>query len=112
LTSDRSGNGKSTFSSIRSGHALTGNKSPHEHAAERFATKMGDYLETGRQQSKFDQLVLVAEPHFLGMLKSAMNPATVRMVTDCVHKDLGKLPADQVPLVLGIQTKSGLRVIA
>jgi len=55
----------------------------HEDAGEHgFARQLVAQLETGRQQGKFDRLVLVAAPKFLGQLRGELTAS----LTACVFK--------------------------
>jgi protein required for attachment to host cells len=63
---------------------------PHEEVAKEFAKKISKYLEKCRQHADFDYLSIVAEPHFLGKLRSELSAATERKVSDWIKKDLHK----------------------
>jgi protein required for attachment to host cells len=56
-----------------------------EHAVELFAKRVGDYLDKARTDQRFEQLVLVAPPKFLGALRKELG------------KEVGKLVADELP---------------
>lgn len=60
------------------------------HVTEQFARELGALLDAGRIQKRYDKLVLVAEPHFLGILRAALSHETAALVT-AVNKDLGHL---------------------
>ncbi|HEV8378548.1 MAG TPA: host attachment protein, partial [Tepidisphaeraceae bacterium] len=53
-----------------------------------FARVLDDYLRHAAQQEKFDSLVLVAPPHFLGLLRAELNPALASLISTTVPKDL------------------------
>ena len=67
LDSDKPGRG---FSSpgVAFHHSLDRRSKSHEQVAKRFARKIGRILERAQRENRFDNLVLVAEPHFLGLL--------------------------------------------
>lgn len=71
-------------------HAVGTHNSPKEQDAIRFAGEVVDFLEKGRTAEKFDRLFVVAEPHFLGLLRQAMKPALAQMVAVEINKDLSK----------------------
>lgn len=71
-------------------HAMGTHNSPKEQDAIRFANEVVDHLEKGRTANKFDRLILVAEPHFLGLLRQAVKPALKQMITLEINKDLSK----------------------
>ena len=60
-------------------------KGANEHAAETFAREVGRYLDHARVEHRYDQLVLVAPPKFLGALRKEL------------HKEVEKLVADELP---------------
>ena len=81
LVSDRPGRGFSSSGgdgSVR--HALAHRESHHEHVAKEFASRIAASLEAARNQKRFTEIVLVAEPHFLGLLRAALGPATTALV--------------------------------
>ncbi len=57
-----------------------------------FAKTIGKFIESGRSQGKFDRLVLVAEPKFLGMVRAALSPRTLATVNGTVDRDYTHLP--------------------
>ena len=68
LTTDRPGR---AFDSKGPGrHAVSGGSvSPKEHEASKLCSELADEIETARVQGRFDRLVLVATPSFLGELR-------------------------------------------
>ena len=77
-------------------HAAGSQVSPKEKSAERFAHDLGDTLERGRVEHRFDKLVLIAPPAFLGTLNGTLG----KQLRDCValslDKDLTVLPPDEI----------------
>jgi protein required for attachment to host cells len=59
-----------------------------EHAVELFAKRVGDYLDKARVAQRFDELVLVAPPKFLGALRKELGKEVEKLVLDEVPKDL------------------------
>ncbi len=74
-------------------HAFEQQQEPAAHVTEQLST----LLEDGRTHHRYRQLVLVAEPHFLGNLQAALNPQTAALVTATVDKDLGHVNAHEMP---------------
>jgi protein required for attachment to host cells len=72
----------------------------HERDAEEFAKKLGSLLDAGRNEQRFREIVLVAEPRFLGILRAKLHPHTAAMVTDTVPKDLANVPTHDLKLHL------------
>ncbi|MBL9122673.1 MAG: host attachment protein [Planctomycetaceae bacterium] len=63
---------------------------------ERFAAELSAFVDQGRVGQRFDSLVLVAPPQFLGKLRSALSPQAGRMVAATVDKDLSQLKAEEL----------------
>jgi protein required for attachment to host cells len=84
---DRAGQGR---------HALSTEESAHEHAAAAFARELAERLHSGRTDNRFGQLVLVAEPRFLGLLRGALDGVSASMVAGTVSKDLAHLQAREL----------------
>jgi len=69
-------------------HATGGENTPRKHAAVLFARRIAAELERARRDKKFDRLIVMAGPPFLGVLRAAL-PAALRKVTVAeVGKDL------------------------
>jgi protein required for attachment to host cells len=63
---------------------------------ERFAKRVGDYLEKARTEHRFDALVLIAPPKFLGALRRELGKDTARLVADEMPKDLSWFEAREI----------------
>ncbi len=61
------------------------------HAATVFAHDLAERLRVGRNQQAFRDLVLIAAPRFLGMLRDALDHATAAMVRGTLDKDYAGL---------------------
>ena len=68
---------------------------PMETEAMNFARSLAATLDEGRSGA-YDDLVLVAEPHFLGLLAGTLSRATADRVTDTIHKDLYDATPDEI----------------
>jgi protein required for attachment to host cells len=77
-------------------HALVQEQEPAAHVAELFSKHLARLLDDGRLQRRYDQLVLVAEPHFLGILRAALSAETAALVTAAVSKDLGHVASRDI----------------
>jgi protein required for attachment to host cells len=55
---------------------------------EVFSRRIGDYLEKARTDHRFHQLVLVAPPKFLGLLRKELGKEVGKLVADELPKDL------------------------
>jgi len=70
-------------------HGVGENRSPRAHEAELFARRIIESLEGAHSRAAFDQLLLVAEPHFLGLLRHFLSaPLRTALIAE-LHKDLG-----------------------
>jgi len=65
--------------------------SAQEHATELFAKRVGDYLGRARIDRRYDELVLVAPPKFLGALRHSLDKEVAKRVVDERPKDLSWL---------------------
>uniref|UniRef100_UPI003F6B4D12 host attachment protein n=1 Tax=Pseudomaricurvus sp. TaxID=2004510 RepID=UPI003F6B4D12 len=59
-----------------------------DHEADKFAGELATNLRSARIDGRFNQLVLVAPPAFLGRLRSAMDSATSGLVVKEINKNL------------------------
>jgi len=78
-------------------HAYTAEQEPTTHVAEQFARQLAALLEDGRNRQRYAQLVLVAEPRFLGLLRPALSASTAALVQATLDKDLGGVEARDLP---------------
>lgn len=91
----------------RAGEASSGGRGPsrramshehtaHEHVVEGFIKELAGELQDARAKGRFDDLILVASPQFLGGLRQALDAPTARKVVGSVSKDLAAVPSGQV----------------
>ena len=57
--------------------------------ADIFAKKLCRILQKARTENLLNDLVLVSEPHFLGLLLSTLDAQTLKLLSAKVEKDLG-----------------------
>ena len=69
---------------------------PVEHSARTFAREVGRYLDQARNEHRYDQLVLVAPPKFLGALRKELHKEVEKLVVDELPKDLAWFNARQI----------------
>ena len=67
-----------------------------EHSVRTFAREVGRYLDRARLDHRFDQLVLVAPPKFLGALRKELDKEVEKLVADELPKDLSGLSAREL----------------
>lgn len=65
---------------------------PHEEAARQFAKTIAQFLNEEYRLKHFKTLTIVAEPHFLGKIRSAMDPKLKMSVIQWLKKDLQNTP--------------------
>lgn len=67
-----------------------------EHQTELFAKRIGDYLEKARTDHRYESLVLVAPPKFLGALRRELGKEIQKLVAEELPKDLSWLNAREL----------------
>ena len=73
---------------------------PHEDRdhveSKRFAAEIVNYLDHCRQEGRFDQLMVIAPPKFLGVLREAWPPPLKKLVHLEIDQDLLTVPAAEL----------------
>lgn len=69
-------------------HATGGERTARTEEAMAFARRIALQLERAQRQGRFDRIVLMANPRFLGMLRQVLSPQLGRCVVAEVAKDL------------------------
>lgn len=69
MTTDLPGRIKSADGS---GHAYEQPTDPKKHEADNFAHRVAKHLEAAHNANKFEQLLIIAEPSFLGLLRNQL----------------------------------------
>ena len=67
-----------------------------EHEAQVFAHELAGRLRKGRVEHEVDSLVLVAAPHFLGLLRTTLDDQTRKCVLHEIDKDLTQYDTEKV----------------
>lgn len=76
-------------------HAVGDDKSPKAEYARRFADELAEHLRHGRTRGEYRRLYLVADPRFLGELRSRLDAPTERLVVAAIDKEISRRdPAD------------------
>lgn len=99
LNADRPGRVFDSFGAGR--HSMSKEHEPKEQLAIQFAKRLGSLLDKGRASNHFHQLVLVANPRFLGELRAALPAHTAARVTATLDKDLAGVSDHELPAHLG-----------
>lgn len=96
LDSDKPGRGFSSGGGGVVSHGLDRRSQQHELVAEKFAKRIAEVLLAARTERRFSDLVLVAEPHFLGLLRSALDAGTKALVRYEVGREYAKAPNSEL----------------
>ncbi len=70
---------------------------PKEVEAEHFAAHLAEVLGNGHGHNAYARLVLVAPPHFLGLLRQSLSTQVSKRVTHSIDKDYTSLRQDELP---------------
>lgn len=84
-------------------HAIEPHTTPEAKYADRFARRLHDALEQGRVQHRYERLVLVAPPRFLGALHGALGKNVRNRVVSEVRRNLTAMTPEQIREHLGEQ---------
>jgi protein required for attachment to host cells len=71
-------------------------QTPAEHAAEKFAKDISQYLMDAHRDGRFKQLVVAASPEFLGTLRLNLDPQVKSLIKFEVNKDYTHSNAQQL----------------
>jgi protein required for attachment to host cells len=89
------------FDSHGGRHSFSQHQEPAAHLTEQFAKQLAALLEDGRTHNRYAHLVLVAEPHLLGLLRAALSAPTAALVTKTFDRDLGHVATHDLAKHLG-----------
>ncbi|MGZ8190432.1 MAG: host attachment protein [Methylococcaceae bacterium] len=85
MTSDLPGKIKSVDGG---GHAFEQPTDPKKHEADNFAHRIAQHLEEAHNANKFEQLLIVAEPSFLGLLRNRLPEQIKKLVCFELDKNI------------------------
>jgi protein required for attachment to host cells len=85
MTSDLPGKIKSAGAG---GHTFEQPTDPKKHEAEAFAHRVTQYLEDAHNANRFEQLLIVASPAFLGLLRNHLPEQIKKLVCFELDKDI------------------------
>lgn len=94
LVSDQSGRMEKKQGCTRS--AMDPHTEPHEKQAINFAHHICQIIEDGANNHKFDQFILIAPPHFLGLLKSTLGAPMQKSLVMCQAKDFAHATLEEL----------------
>lgn len=93
ITSDLPGRIKSAN---EIGHAYEQRTDPKQHEVDNFARYIAQHLEEARNKNRFEQLIIVAGPSFLGMLRNHLQEQTKKRVCFELDKEITALSAADI----------------
>jgi protein required for attachment to host cells len=70
------------------GHAFEQPTDPKKHEADNFAHRLARYLEDAHNANKFEQLLIIAEPSFLGLLRKRLSEPVKKLVCFELDKNI------------------------
>ena len=95
LASDHSGQRSSEGASVHH-NALAPASSPKEVEKGHFANTLATVLDQAMRSKRFHKWVLVAPPHFLGLLKEKLTPELEKNLMATMDKDLNHLDGQEL----------------
>lgn len=69
---------------------------PHDATVEAFARELAAVVCTAHAAHRFDRLVVIAPPQFLGVLRAHLDPATARAVIADISHEWTQLPLEEL----------------
>ena len=78
-------------------HAIEPHTTLRDKSTERFAHMLGEALERGRNDQRYERLVLVAPPRFLGHLREVISGPVRALVGASLDHDLTAVPEHELP---------------
>lgn len=93
MTSDLPGKIKSVGGG---GHAFEQPTDPKKHEADTFAHRVSQYLEEAHNADRFEQLLIVAAPAFLGLLRNNLPEQIKKLVRFELDKDITLMSAADI----------------
>lgn len=81
-------------------HSTGGERNPRKVEARRFARRIAQTLDDARRQNRYDRLVVMAPPAFLGLLRDEMPAAVHAVLTAEIGKDLVHEPPEALSAYL------------
>jgi len=100
LEGDRSGSRSSEGASAHH-NALAPHSSPRDVEKERFAHSIGKTLDQAMRSGRFHRWVLVAPPHFVGLMEKELTPELKKHLMATVGKEMGHAGTHELEQKLG-----------
>jgi protein required for attachment to host cells len=87
LDSDRPGTGFSSAGGGTIRHGLDRTFFHHEQASRQFAKILARHLDRTASEELYSELVLVSEPHFLGLLRAELSERVKRLISHEINRE-------------------------
>ncbi|MDR3417918.1 MAG: host attachment protein [Nevskia sp.] len=78
------------------GHAFQPRESHSEHIAATFAKDLCRRLGTAQRNGEVAHIHLIAEAHFLGLLRQNMDESTHKLIVQQIAADLTRMPVEEI----------------
>ena len=86
LTSDLPGRSQDSLG--HGSHKMGSSNAIKDHESQEFAKTIGHHLDTARTKGKFDKLIIMSPPAFLGKLRKELSSETNKFVVSEIDKNL------------------------
>lgn len=96
INADKPGDWKSLMGAGTQLTKLEKQQTPTDRVAQEFAKKVTEFLDSELKQQKFNNLVLISDPHFLGRLRGLFSKELKRSIIKEVTKDLGAVTTQEL----------------
>ena len=77
-------------------HAIEPRITAEQKQAQEFARALSDVLNDGRVEHRYERLVLIAPPRFLGTMRAALDPQVMKLVSHSADKDITKASLEAI----------------
>ncbi len=88
--------GRSFSSAGSSRHSYTQENGPSDQITIEFSKEIANFLEKARSENRFEALMIISGPSFLGNLRNDMTSDTRDLVTSEISKNLGGFSAHEL----------------
>jgi protein required for attachment to host cells len=85
-----------SHSSVGPGRSAVGQTDWHDQGEQKFLKELAEKIHLAVHSGKTKELVIVAPPRALGMIRENYTPAIKQALREEVDKDLVKIPVDQI----------------
>ena len=94
VTTDLSGGSRISYG--HGSHKMNAQTSVKEHESKVFAKTISQYIEKARNKGKFQKLILMSPPAFLGQLRKQLSSETFKRIVSEIDKNLVKHKACEI----------------